>query len=89
MPCLFQLLLAIAGPGFDFICISLGQGSYPFVRAPELLGAVFRIEDVKMEFAVFSKVHANINTAKLADGGHQATARSADSLADFDGGYQP
>ena len=82
-------LLAIAGPGFDFVCVSLGQGTYPFVRAPEILGIVFRLEGVEMGFVVFSKVHANINTVKPADGRHQAATRSADNLAGSDGGYQP
>lgn len=81
--------MAIAGPGFDSVYISLGPSSYPFVRAPEILGAVFRFEGVAIGFAVFSKVHASIDTANPADGGHQATPRSADDLAGFGGGFQP
>ena len=38
IPCLFQPCLTIAGPGFHFVFIRLGQGSNPFVLAPEILG---------------------------------------------------
>ena len=89
IPCLFQPCLTIAGPGFHFVFIRLGQGSNPFVPAPEILGTVFRLEGVEEGFTVFIEVHANDDAVKPADGGHHAAACTADNLAGSGGGYQP